>query len=118
MNTTENGHHVKFLVVAPKSQVVARWTSDSTSRRPSLSPETSLPPGKVAKCAQQVHLSKRRPVRVDEGVLGKGRLPQEEPREPRLAARANDEIDIGKVRGVEVASEAFGVDRLGKVIGI
>ena len=53
-----------------------------------------------------------RPVGRHENELAIGRLPQQEIRQPLLAAGADDEIGIGQIRRVEEAGRALGGDRV------
>src|SRR5262249_28418520 len=58
-------------------------------------------------CTQEVDLAEGRPVRVAEVELAVGALPQEEARQPDLAAGADDEIRIRQIRRVEVLTDCL-----------
>src|SRR5207247_3782821 len=79
---------------------------------PPLRSEATIPLLESAHGAQEVDLPERRPVNVAEVELAVRALPEQEPREPHLAARSNDQVGIGKVGRVEVPGESLLGDAL------
>src|SRR5439155_13937105 len=62
--------------------------------------------------AEEVDLPERGPVRITEVELAVGALPQEEAREPDLAAGADDEVRVGKIGRVEILADRLLGDAL------
>lgn len=60
-----------------------------------LAAEAAFSAAEVADGAQEVDPADRRPEDVDEHELGIGRLPEEEPRQARLAGGADQEVRVG-----------------------
>src|SRR6266699_3141745 len=62
--------------------------------------------------AQEIDLAKCRPQDVREVELAVYALPEQEPRQADFAARPDDQIGIGQVRRIKMASDGLGRDAL------
>src|SRR5215510_8505222 len=76
-------------------------------------PEAALAPLEVRDRLHEVLLAELRPHRLRRVELGVGYLPEEEVRDPRLGARADQEVRVRQLRVVEVGGEGLLVEALG-----
>src|SRR5919106_6148395 len=94
--------------------MACRLRARSRSLRATRSPPEAPPSlGIGPQGAKEVHLTEIRPVGVGEVVLGVGRLPQQEPRQPDLARGADDQVGVWDSGRIEVAGDLVGGDEAG-----
>src|ERR1044071_3440459 len=78
--------------------------------------EPALPVRVRAERPEEVDVPEVRPVRLTEVELRLRALPEQEPPQPLLARRADDEVRVGLALGVEVLGDLLDGDRVGDLV--